>query len=82
MSDRPELLFYGSNLSDVLRANLESAKRDVDQIPETQFRHSSDSDIVEHVYSKREVIRARCCSSSFRRFCREPQERARQQSDH
>ena len=56
MREHSHLLFYGNDLSAVLRANLESAKSDVDQIPETQFIHSSDSDIVEHVYSKREVI--------------------------
>lgn len=56
MRERPGLLFYGNDLSDVLRANLERAKSDVDQIPESQFIHSSDGDIVEHVYSKREVV--------------------------
>ncbi len=56
MRERTDLLFYGHDLSDVLRANLEGAKTDLDQIPETQFIQSSDSDIVEHVYSKREVI--------------------------
>jgi hypothetical protein len=56
MRERSDLLFYGNDLSAVLRANLENAKNDVDQIPERQFIHSSDSDIVEHVYSKREVL--------------------------
>jgi len=56
MRERSDLLFYGNDLSAVLRANLEGAKSDVDQIPETQFIRSSDGDIVEHVYSKREVI--------------------------
>jgi hypothetical protein len=56
MRERSALLFYGNDLSAVLRANLEGSKNDVDQIPETQFIHSSDGDIVEHVYSRREVI--------------------------
>jgi len=50
------LLFHGKDLSRILEANFEGAKNDVDQIPENQFRHSSDEDIVEYVYSKREVI--------------------------
>jgi hypothetical protein len=53
-SDAP--LFYEHDLFEVLQANLEGGKADVDQIPESQFRDSSDADIVEHVYSKREVI--------------------------
>jgi hypothetical protein len=56
MIEHNDLLFYGNNLSDVLRANLESAKNDVDQISENQFIQLSDSDIIEHVYSRREVI--------------------------
>jgi len=56
MRGRDNLLFYGNDLSQVLQANLEGAKNDVDQIPEDQFINSSDEDIVEHVYSRREVI--------------------------
>jgi len=56
MIGRENLLFYGNDLSQVLQANLKGAKNDVDQIPEDQFIHSSDEDIVEHVYSRREVI--------------------------
>jgi hypothetical protein len=56
MRERSDLLFCGTALSDVLRANLERAKSDVDQIPESQFTHSSDSEIVEHVYSKCQVV--------------------------
>ena len=55
MRGRDNLLFYENDLSQVLQANLEGAKNDVDQIPENQFIHSSDDDIVEHVYSRREV---------------------------
>ena len=55
MRELPDLLFYGTDLSQVLRANLDQAKRDVDQIPEKQFVCSSDEEVAEHVYSKREV---------------------------
>lgn len=56
MRERADLLFYGNDLFEVLQANLEQAKTDVDQIPTSQFTHSSDGDIVDHVYSKREVV--------------------------
>jgi hypothetical protein len=49
-------LFCGGNLHEVLRDNLERARNYVDQIPESQFLHLGDGDIVEHVYSKFEVI--------------------------
>jgi len=56
MSELPDLLFYRKNLNDVLRANLEQAVRDVDAIPGSQFTASSDAEITEHVYSKRQVL--------------------------
>jgi len=55
MNVRTDLLFYGTDLSDVLRGNLEQAKQDVEGISATQFRHSGDEDIVAHVYSKRTI---------------------------
>jgi len=51
-----EVLFCSNDLSDTLSANLEQAKKDVDQISEGRFLHSGDEEIIEHVFSKREVI--------------------------
>ena len=52
----PDLLFFGTDLSQVLSANIEQAKKEVDEIPQNQFVHSSDQEIVDHVFSNREVI--------------------------
>jgi hypothetical protein len=56
MRDLPDLLFSESDLSLALRGSLEQAKKDVNEVPEEQFLHSSDEEIIEHVLSKCEVI--------------------------
>lgn len=56
MGERADLLFFGNDLYGVLQHNLDQAKSDVEQISEAQFIHSSDADLVEHVYSVREII--------------------------
>lgn len=56
MRGLPDLLFYESDLSQALRGNLEQAKEDIDSISEKQFLHASNDEIVEHVFSKREVV--------------------------
>ncbi|MEE8168934.1 MAG: hypothetical protein V3T70_00165 [Phycisphaerae bacterium] len=55
MSERAYLLFVGKELSDFLQGNLDQAKRDVEQIPDSQFTNVSDEEISAHVYSRREV---------------------------
>lgn len=56
MRDLPDPLFYGSDLSQALRNNLEQAKADIDGVPEKQFLHASDDEVAEHIFSKREVL--------------------------
>lgn len=56
MRTSSDILFYGTLLSDVLRANLEKVKENVDGISQNQFLHSSDEELVEHVFSIREVM--------------------------
>jgi hypothetical protein len=57
MGGRNDLLFYrGRDLFIVLNANMERARNEVDGIPENNFIHLNDDDIVEHVYSGREMV--------------------------
>lgn len=56
MSNLPPHLFRDADLGGTLRNNLERAKRDVDEIPEERFKQATDEELVEHVYSMREVV--------------------------
>lgn len=50
------ILFKSYDLTEGLRSNLQRARQDVDEIPEQRFVNASDDEIVDHVYSKREVV--------------------------
>lgn len=56
MRDLPELLFHEYDLHSVLESNSHKARRYVDDIEEQKFINSDDSEIVEHVYSKFQVM--------------------------
>jgi hypothetical protein len=55
MSRRPDPLFSDDVLSDRLRSVLDAVKDDVDGISEAQFVRSSDEELLQHVFSKREI---------------------------
>ena len=54
--DLPELLFHEYHIRDVLEGNLREAKEYIDYLPEKDFLNADDENIVEHVYSKFEVM--------------------------
>ncbi|GIW81687.1 MAG: hypothetical protein KatS3mg105_3494 [Gemmatales bacterium] len=56
MRDLPDSLFSEQNLRGTLENNLKRARQEVGSIAEVQFVASSDDEIVEHVYSKCEVL--------------------------
>lgn len=49
-------LFCECDLSSFLRSNLEQAGKDVESISGEQFLNSNDDDLIEHVFSMREII--------------------------
>ena len=54
--DLPELLFYEYDIRDFLEDNLRKAKEYIDKLPENDFLNADDEKIIEHVYSKFEVV--------------------------
>lgn len=56
MKDLPNLLFHKGDLHQTLQGNFELAKKEVNALSEQQFLAASDDEIVEHVFSKREVM--------------------------
>src|SRR5712692_5177905 len=56
MRDLPDLLFYEYDLHGILQNNLQRARQDVDGIPEKDFLYANDEQIVEHVFSKVQVM--------------------------
>ena len=56
MRNLSKILFYGCNLYDVLESNLQITKTYVDELPETNFIGAEDGGIVEHVFSKFQVM--------------------------
>jgi len=54
--DLPELLFHEYDLSQTLESGLNKARETVDAIPEDQFLNTDDDTLLEHVYSRFEVI--------------------------
>jgi hypothetical protein len=51
-----DLLFCTRDLSQVFRGNLERSQKEIDAIPERQILGTSEEEIVQHLYSKLEVI--------------------------
>ena len=49
-------LFSQYDLSSVFHTNIEQANKDVESITREQFVNSSDNELIEHVFSKREII--------------------------
>jgi hypothetical protein len=56
MRDLPDLLFHEYDLHGTLQNNLQRARQEVDGIPEKDFLHANDEQIVEHVFSKVQVM--------------------------
>lgn len=56
MTDSPDPLFYKDDLRATLEKNLQRAGSEVDSLDEAQFLSATDDQIVEHVYSKHEVL--------------------------
>lgn len=54
--DLPELLFNKYDLHEVFKSIIEKAREEVDSIPEKQFLFSNDNEVIEHVFSKLQVI--------------------------
>lgn len=56
MRDLPDHLFYRNDLRATLQGNLKQAKLAVDNLPERDFLHSSEEEVVEHVFSTFEAF--------------------------
>jgi len=56
MSPRSDVLFYGPELRANLDGNLKRAADAVDDIPKDQFMHTSDDEIIDHVFSRMEIF--------------------------
>ncbi len=55
MRSDSNILFYNKDLSDVLRAHLDSAHQIIDKIPQNQFLATDDNTLLEHVFSEMEI---------------------------
>jgi hypothetical protein len=49
-------LFHERELSDILREQLSNAQKEVDKITKRYFQSNSDDQIIQHIYSKMEIL--------------------------